>query len=127
MRFLRFFTGSRQAAETAARQHNPRSERGSDRTCSTRNPSPPLRWIKVTGGRPGENRSAYRRSVMQKLLMFGLHFMIGTTIMGIFVTAALSTGHGTARTILLAALAGFLIALPVTWLVARRITHLVRS
>ena len=64
---------------------------------------------------------------MQKLLMFGLHFMIGTTIMGIFVTVALSTGHGTARTILLAALGGFLIALPVTWLVARRITHLVRS
>ena len=64
---------------------------------------------------------------MQKLLMFGLHFMIGTTIMGINVTVDLSTGHGTARTILLAALAGFLIALPVTWLVARRITHLVRS
>lgn len=64
---------------------------------------------------------------MQKLLMFGLHFMISTTIMGIFVTAALSTGHGTARPILLAALAGFVLALPVTWLVARRITHLVRS
>lgn len=63
---------------------------------------------------------------MQKLLMFGLHFMISTTIMGIFVTTALSTGHGTARPILLAALAGFALALPVTWMVARRITHLVR-
>ena len=64
---------------------------------------------------------------MQKLLMFGLHFMISTTIMGIFVTAALSSGHGTGRAILIAAFAGFVLALPVSWFVTRKITHLVRS
>ena len=63
---------------------------------------------------------------MQKLLMFGLHFMIGTTIMGIFVTLALSAGYGNGRTIVAAALAGFVLALPVTWFVTRKITHLVK-
>lgn len=63
---------------------------------------------------------------MQRLLMFGLHFMISTTIMGIFVTATLSSGHGTARPILIAALAGFVLSLPVSWFVTRKITHLVK-
>ncbi len=64
---------------------------------------------------------------MQKLLTIGLHFMIGTTIMGIFVTAALSAGYGTGRLIAIAGLAGFVLAMPISWLVARRITHLVKS
>lgn len=64
---------------------------------------------------------------MQGRLTFILHFMIGTTIMGMLVTTALSTGHTSGRFILLAALAGFLIAVPVSWLVARRITHLVKG
>lgn len=61
---------------------------------------------------------------MQRLLMFGLHFMISTTIMGIFVTATLSSGHGTARPILIAALAGFVLSLPVSWFVTRKITRI---
>lgn len=64
---------------------------------------------------------------MQKLLTFGLHFMIGTTIMGIFVTAALTAGYGNGRWILIAALVGFVLALPISWLVARKITHLLGS
>jgi hypothetical protein len=68
-----------------------------------------------------------RGSMMQKLLVLGLHFMISTTIMGIFVTAVLSSGHGNGRTILFAALAGFILALPVSWAVVRKITHLVKT
>lgn len=64
---------------------------------------------------------------MQSRLTFILHFMISSTIMGIFVTAALSAGYATARPILLAALAGFVVAVPVSWLVARKITHFVKS
>lgn len=64
---------------------------------------------------------------MQGRLAFILHFMISTTIMGIFVTAALSSGYTGSRPILIAALAGFIAAVPVSWLVARKITHLVKS
>lgn len=64
---------------------------------------------------------------MQKRLAFILHFVIATTLMGVFVIAALSTGYDTARPILIAVIAGFVLAIPVSWLVARKITHLVKS
>lgn len=60
---------------------------------------------------------------MQNRLTFALHFVIGTTLMGIFVIAALSMGYGTARPIILSGVAGFLLAIPVSWLVARKITR----
>ncbi len=64
---------------------------------------------------------------MQNRLAFILHFVIGTTLMGIFVTASLSMGLDTARPIVMAAVAGFVIAIPVSWLIARKITHLIKS
>lgn len=64
---------------------------------------------------------------MHGRLTFILHFMISTTIMGILVTAALSMGYTSGREILIAALVGFLLAIPVSWLVARKITHLVKA
>jgi len=64
---------------------------------------------------------------MENRLTFILHFVISTTLMGIFVTAALTAGYDTGRPIVLAALAGFVVALPISWLVARKITHLVKS
>lgn len=60
---------------------------------------------------------------MRALLMLALHFVVATTIMGILVTAVLSMGMATARPIMLAALAGFVIAIPVTWLITRQITR----
>ena len=53
--------------------------------------------------------------------------MISTTMMGILVTVALSMGYSTGRPILLAALAGFVLAMPVSWWIARKITHLVKA
>jgi hypothetical protein len=52
-------------------------------------------------------------------LGFILHLFIGSTLAGIGVIAALVAGHDTANVILIAALAGFLAAFPVTWAVAR--------
>ena len=63
---------------------------------------------------------------MQTRLVFILHFVIGTTLMGIGVTTVLSMGLKTARPILLAAIVGFIVAWPVSWLVARKITQVVR-
>jgi len=64
---------------------------------------------------------------MQGRLTFMLHFMIGTALMGTFVTIALAMGYGTSRAILGAALAGFVVSVPVSWFVARKITHLAKS
>lgn len=64
---------------------------------------------------------------MQGRLTFILYFMISTTMMGILVTVALSMGYSTGRPILLAALAGFVLAMPVSWWIARKITHLVKA
>ena len=63
---------------------------------------------------------------MQTRLVFILHLVIGTTLMGIGVTTVLSMGLNTARPILLAAIVGFIVAWPVSWLVARKITQVVR-
>ena len=63
---------------------------------------------------------------MQNRLAFILHFVIGTTLMGVLVTIALSMGYDTGRPIIIAAIAGFVLAIPVSWLVARKITQLVR-
>lgn len=60
---------------------------------------------------------------MRSLLMFALFFVIATTIMGILVTTVLSMGLSGGRPVALAALAGFLIAIPASWLVTRQITR----
>lgn len=58
---------------------------------------------------------------MSLRLMLVLFSMIATTIMGILITAALSAGYTGGRDILIATAAGFLLAVPVSWLVARAI------
>ena len=50
-----------------------------------------------------------------------LYSLISTTLAGSFVIAALVTGYDTLMPILVAALAGFLLALPVAWAVARQL------
>lgn len=57
-------------------------------------------------------------------LMFVLHAIVATVLMGIGITAALATGHVEARAILAAAVAGFVAAFPASWMVARRIIAL---
>lgn len=60
---------------------------------------------------------------MVNRLTFALLFVIGTTLMGIGVLIALNTGFTRGNGIVAAAAIGFALALPVSWLVARRITH----
>ena len=50
-----------------------------------------------------------------------LFSMISTTFMGSLIVAALVTGHENARAIIIAAVAGFVLAIPVSWWVARQI------
>lgn len=50
-----------------------------------------------------------------------LYSVIGTSLAGTFIIAALVAGLDTARPIIAAAGLGFLLAIPATWLVARAI------
>ncbi|NHX27743.1 CTP synthetase [Escherichia coli] len=51
-----------------------------------------------------------------------LYSLISTTLAGTAVIAALVTGHGTLVPILIAAAIGFVVAVPVTWVVVRAMT-----
>ncbi len=55
-------------------------------------------------------------------LAFILHFVIASTLMGVGVVVVLVMGMTGARPIWLAALAGFVLAFPVTWFVTKSIT-----
>lgn len=50
-----------------------------------------------------------------------LHAIVSTTLMGTAVVVALVTGHDTLQPILIAAALGFVAAVPVSLLVARRL------
>lgn len=56
-----------------------------------------------------------------------MHLVIGSTLMGIGVTTVLSMGLDTARPILIAAIVGFVVAWPISWLVARKMTQVMKS
>lgn len=58
---------------------------------------------------------------MPRLTMI-LHAVIATMLMGVGVTALLVAGMGTPMAITLAAAFGFVIAVPLSWLVERRIS-----
>ena len=57
---------------------------------------------------------------MTRLMML-LFSMVATTLMGAGVIIALTTGFGTLKPILLAAAVGLVLALPVSWLIARKL------
>lgn len=57
---------------------------------------------------------------MPRLLMM-IFSMVATTLMGVAVVVALVLGYDTLRPILTAAALGLLLALPVSWIVARQI------
>ena len=52
-----------------------------------------------------------------------LHIFIGSTLAGAAVIAALTLGMTDARTIVVAAALGFVLSVPVSWAVARKITR----
>ncbi|MDX5382493.1 MAG: CTP synthetase [Rhodobacterales bacterium] len=54
-------------------------------------------------------------------LGFILHLFIGSTLAGVGVIAALTTGYDSLYPILIAALVGFVAAFPVTWAVTRKL------
>ena len=54
-------------------------------------------------------------------LAFILHLFIGSTLAGSAVIAALVSGNDTLKPILIAALVGFVVAFPVTWIVTKKL------
>lgn len=60
---------------------------------------------------------------MLRLAMI-LYALIGTTLAGIAMIAVLTAGYDTLYPIVIAVTAGALVAIPVSWLVARRIYDL---
>ncbi len=56
-------------------------------------------------------------------LMMTLFSMIATTLMGVGVIAALASGHDRLGPILIGAAAGFVLAIPVSWFVAKKLTE----
>ena len=59
-------------------------------------------------------------------LMWILHAVISTTLMGIGVTGVLAANMAGWKPIVIAAAIGFIVALPVSWFVANKIQHLAR-
>lgn len=57
-------------------------------------------------------------------LMWVLHAVVSTTLMGIGVTAVLAANMQGWKPIVIAAAIGFVVALPVSWLIARKIETL---
>ncbi len=57
---------------------------------------------------------------MTRLMMI-LFSMISTTMMGVFIVVALTIGKDTLQPILIAAALGFVLAVPVSWFVAKQI------
>lgn len=52
-----------------------------------------------------------------------LYVFIGATLAGSAIVAVLSAGMATTRPVVVAALVGFLVAMPVSWAVARRLSR----
>ncbi|ABV92559.1 conserved hypothetical protein [Dinoroseobacter shibae DFL 12 = DSM 16493] len=55
-------------------------------------------------------------------LAFILYALIGTTLAGTFMVAALTAGYTTTQPVVITAALGFLLGIPVSYLVARAIT-----
>ncbi len=52
-----------------------------------------------------------------------LHIFIGSTLAGTAVIAALTLGMTDARSIVVAGVLGFILSIPISWAVARKITR----
>lgn len=82
--------------------------------------------IRVKAGAPGwwqtgaRNAPAVGEAAMIRLMMT-LFSMISTTLMGVGIVIALTLGQDTLQPIVVAAGIGFVLAIPVSWAVARRL------
>ena len=56
-------------------------------------------------------------------LFLVIHIFVGATLAGAGVIAALSLGYGTLVPLLVSAAIGFLLSIPVSWIVAKRIVE----
>jgi putative flippase GtrA len=63
---------------------------------------------------------------MQNRLMVVLFIIVATVFMGAAIVAALNTGHGTGKELIVAALAGCVLALPVAYVVSRKMTAVLK-
>lgn len=59
---------------------------------------------------------------MTRLMMI-LFSMVSTTLMGVGVIVALTAGYGTLKPIVAAAVIGMILAIPVSYLIARRLSE----
>ena len=53
-----------------------------------------------------------------------MYLPVGATLAGIFIVAALTMGLDTGAPILYSAIAGFVVGLPISWVVAKQINNL---
>jgi hypothetical protein len=56
-------------------------------------------------------------------LIIVLHVFIGSTIAGSLIIAALVIGQDSVATLIGAAIAGYVVAVPVSWLLAKQLTQ----
>ena len=54
-------------------------------------------------------------------LLFPIYAMLGTTLAGIGVIVVLTMGIDTMQTVAIAAIAGFILGLPVSWMVTKKL------
>lgn len=65
--------------------------------------------------------NAQRMEFAMSRLMMTLFSMISTTMMGVGVVVALTSGNDTLQPILIAAAIGFVLSIPVSWYVAKQL------
>lgn len=58
---------------------------------------------------------------MRWIILLAIHFLTMSVLMGVGITGVLAAGMAGSQPILIAAAVGFVLAIPVTWLVTRQI------
>ncbi len=53
-----------------------------------------------------------------------MYAVIGTTVAGILMVAALASGYDTTQPIIIAVVVGFVIGLPVSWVITKKLLSL---
>jgi hypothetical protein len=80
-----------------------------------------LTGIKDSGGAAGSVQAGLQPQEAQMIRTLVIFVMAVPTLMGSAIVVALSAGFDTREPILIAAAIGFLLAIPVTWFVSRKI------
>ena len=99
----------------------------SDAVGLTRNQINEHEYLTTIKARPGTSQAKVFQSETPAedemfRLMMTLFSMISTTLMGIAIVIALTIGQDTLRPLVIAAAIGFILAVPVSWLVAKRLS-----